>query len=48
MIDALGYDFKELWQIHFLDGDPEPHDCPMDSCYGGCTPECFSCKNGNK
>ena len=54
-IEALGYSLSELDKIDLF-GElgltiifpPPPPDCPYDSCYGGCTPQCFSCKNGNK
>ena len=44
----LGYDLLNLDKLIYsgLDPDPKPTDCGGESCEGGCTPSCKSCKNG--
>ena len=47
-VDQLGYNILALNQLKYVSGGIDTSPLPPDSCDGGCTQECFTCKNGCK
>lgn len=45
-IKKLGYDVLELRDLTYVVGGFDPNPQPEESCDGGCTKRCVSCKDG--
>ncbi len=50
IVSGFGYDISSLSGIEYHDPivGAEPTQCDGKECYGGCTPACYSCRDGNK